>query len=168
VDVEVDLNVSYPMAGGGSTVGNATWQSHIKTFLDLIETGTGRKPIIYTNRNFWSFTMTKTATGMIPPSWTDQYYLWCAWYPFQPEDFNALPASEMPSGWTKWAMWQWEDGGRQNGYLANDLNIASDWYAAELGAIVIPPPVEPPPVPPATTHVVEVFIDGVSAFRKEL
>jgi len=33
---------------------------------------------------------------------------------------------------------------------------------------VEPPPVEPPPVPPATTHIVEVFIDGVSAFRKEL
>jgi GH25 family lysozyme M1 (1,4-beta-N-acetylmuramidase) len=151
VDVEVDLAAPFANGGYAGTVGNAVWQGHIKTFLDLIASGTGRTPIIYTNRNFWSFAMTKQGVlqQLAPPVWTKDYYLWLGWYPTYPDNFSAPPASVMPAGWDKWALWQWEDGGRQNGYLANDLNIPSDWYALELGLANPPPPDPPPPVPVA-------------------
>lgn len=145
VDVEVDLQVTYKGA-----YGNAVWQSNIKTFLDLIAAGTGRTPIIYTNRNFWSFVMTKNPTfpyQLVPPVWTADYYLWHAQYPNNPDLVNAPALVDLPTGWTKWAMWQYASNGRGNGFVANDLNIASDWYALEIGA-----PVTPPPPPPPTTN----------------
>ena len=148
VDVEIDLNVSYPAKPYGSTIGNALWRDHVKYFLDLVGAGTGKTPIIYTNKSYWSFVMTRNPLNplqLIPPTWTKDYYLWVAQYPDNPDGASA-PAV-LPSGWTTWAMWQWNDKGRQNGYLANDLNVASDWYAAELGEIVPPPPPDPDPEP---------------------
>lgn len=42
-------------------------------------------------------------------------------------------------------------------------------YVKEYGMVVVSPPPPPPPPPaPVPDHVVEVFIDGVSVFRKEL
>lgn len=149
VDVEVDLVVSYPHATkkGESSIGNAVWQSHIKTFIDLVAAGTGRTPIIYTNQKFWAFAMTKNLLGQfVPPAWTADYPLWVAQYPTNP-DAATQPAA-LPKGWTTWAMWQYFDKGRQNGFLANDLNIASPWYEAELlGEIPDPDPDPIPEVP---------------------
>jgi GH25 family lysozyme M1 (1,4-beta-N-acetylmuramidase) len=133
VDVEVDLQASYK-----GTIGNAVWQSHVKTFLDLISAGTGKTPIIYTNRNYWSFVMTKNLIGqMIPPTWTADYPLWVAQYPTNP-DAATTPAF-MPAGWAEWIMWQYADNGRQNGFLANDLNTCSEEFAAELLTTIEPP-----------------------------
>jgi len=149
VDVEVDLPLSYPAAGGGSTIGNAVWQGHIKTFLDLIAAGTGRTPMIYTSVKYWQFVKTKQGIlqQLTSPTWTKDYPLWVAQYPDYPSDTVNAPAA-IPAGWTQWAIWQYHDKGRTNGFLANDLNLVSDWYAAELGAIVVPPPdPEPEPTP---------------------
>lgn len=141
VDVEIDLNVSYK-----GTIGNAVWQGHVKTFLDLVSSGTGKTPMIYTNQNYWGFVMTKNLLlQLVPPTWTKDYPLWVAQYPINPDAASA-PA-KLPSGWTTWAMWQYSEAGRTNGFLANDLNTASDWYAEELGEVVTPP-VEPPITPP--------------------
>lgn len=138
VDVEVDLPKYY-----NGTIGQQVWQNHIKTFLDLISAGTGKTPMIYTNKNYWAYAMTKNLIGqLVPPIWTADYPLWVAQYPYQP-DLQSTP-SVLPNGWTKWAMWQYNDAGRSNGFLANDLNTCSDWYATELGAIVIPPPTPDP------------------------
>jgi len=146
VDVEVDLNQYYPKLdakgkpiSGTSTIGNAVWQSHVKTFIDLVAAGTGRTPMIYTNKNYWAFVMTKNLLGtLIPPTWTADYPLWVAQYPDQPD--SAAAPSILPNGWSKWAIWQYSDKGRTNGFLANDLNTCSDWYAEELGGIIIPDP----------------------------
>ncbi len=80
---------------------------------------------------------------MVPPTWTADYPLWVAQYPENPENVHA-PMS-MPSGWTEWIMWQYSEKGRTNGFLANDLNMASDKYALELGAISQPPTDVPSP-----------------------
>lgn len=160
VDVEVDLNKYYNYPGSTIKIGNAVWQGHIKTFCDLISAGTGKTPIIYTNEMYWLFACTRNALlQMVPPPWTQDYPLWVAQYPTFPDAASA-PAA-LPLGWKKWAMWQYSDSGRQNGFLANDLNIPSDWYAEELGLDVTPPP--PPPPPPSTvakTHDVDVYSDG--------
>ena len=142
VDVEVDLPRYYT---GTATIGQAVWQGHVKLFLDMIEAGTGKRPMIYTNKNYWGFVMTKNAVGqLVPPTWTANYPLWVAPYPTYPDEATA-PAI-LPNGWTRWAMWQYNDKGRTNGFLANDLNIPSDWYAAELAGVTVPPP-DPDPEP---------------------
>jgi GH25 family lysozyme M1 (1,4-beta-N-acetylmuramidase) len=141
VDVEIDLQKNYQVPG--AIIGQAVWQGHVKTFLDLIAAGTGRTPIIYTNVNYWQFVKTRNSLlQLVPPSWTADYPLWVAQYPDNPDSANA-PAA-LPAGWTSWVMWQYNDRGRSNGFLANDLNIASAAFAAELGAVVTPLPVEPP------------------------
>ena len=141
VDVEIDLRVSYSKPG--AIIGNEVWQRHVKTFLDLVAAGTGKTPIIYTSKNFWSYVMTKNLIGQLtPPSWTADYPLWVAQYPYDPDSMNAPTA--MPAGWMNWCMWQYNDKGRSNGFLANDLNTASAAFAAELNGIEVPPVVDPP------------------------
>lgn len=153
VDVEVDLPKYYV---GTATIGQAVWQGHVKTFLDLVESGTGKKPIIYTNKNYWGFVMTKNSAGvLVPPTWTPDYKLWVAQYPTNPD--TATQPLVLPNGWTEWAIWQYNDAGRSNGFLANDLNTVSDWYAQELGNITPPPP-DPDPI--TLKHVIEVYSDG--------
>lgn len=149
VDVEVDLPRYYT---GTATIGQQVWQDHVKLFLNLIEAGTGKRPMIYTNKNYWGFVMTKNSIGqLVPPTWTANYPLWVAQYPDNPDQASA-PAV-LPNGWTRWAMWQYNDKGRTNGFLANDLNIPSDWYAAELAGVVTPPPPPPPDPDPEPTPV---------------
>lgn len=155
VDVEVDLNVSYPkldssgrVIKGSSSIGNAVWQMHVKTFIDLISAGTGRTPMIYTSQKYWSFVMTKNLLGqMTPPTWTSDYPLWVAQYPYNPDGQES--PSVLPSGWTEYKIWQYNDQGGSNGFLANDLNTTTDGYASELGEVEVdPPPVEPNPTEP--------------------
>lgn len=166
VDVEVDLVQYYPHATrkGESSIGNAVWQSHIKTFIDMVAAGTGRTPIIYTNEKFWAFAMTKNVLGQfVPPTWTADYPLWVAQYPLPNADAATGPAA-LPKGWTRWAMWQYSEVGRQNGMLANDLNTASPWYTAELLG-TIPPPPDPEPDPSVPPPFLEVKLpDGRTFF----
>jgi GH25 family lysozyme M1 (1,4-beta-N-acetylmuramidase) len=172
LDVEIDLNASYPLKDSrgkvvGSTIGNLVWQGHVKTYIDLISAGTGRTPIIYTNKKYWAFVMTKNLIGqLVPPIWTSTYPLWIAQYPDNP-DIAKAPA-ELPNGWDEWIMWQYSEKGRSNGFLANDLNIASAAFAVELGGIVVPPPVDPPVVSVyPDSLLVSPVVDGVTLAQVE-
>lgn len=144
VDVEVDLVKYYPHATrkGESSIGQAVWQDHIIKFINAIAIGTGRTPMIYTNENYWKFVMTKNVLGQfVPPTWTSDYRLWVAQYPY---DFDlASKPPRLPSGWTDYVMWQYHDKGRQNGFLANDLNVPTEAFAKELGSIIVLPPPDP-------------------------
>lgn len=164
VDVEINLPQSYPHTSikGASSVGNAVWQSHVKTFIDLVAAGTGRTPIIYTNQSYWSYVCTKSGLFWYAPTWTKDYPLWVAQYPYEPD--TATKPAALPLGWDNWIMWQYSDKGRQNGLLANDLNTCSEAYALELGSIVTPPGPDPEPEPePINTFPdkVGLTIDGV-------
>ena len=119
-------------------VGYATWASHIKTWLDLVEAHTGRKPMIYTSQYFWGFTGN--------PSWANDYPLWVAFYPDYPDDFDAPIITRIPGNWQKWALWQYAEDGRSCGHRANDYNLAAKWWLAELGEPT--PPITPPVIPP--------------------
>jgi GH25 family lysozyme M1 (1,4-beta-N-acetylmuramidase) len=154
VDVEVDLNKFYPDKAGGSIIGNQVWQDHVKLFLDLVETGTGKKCMIYTSQKYWAFVMTRVGKNMVPPLWTSQYLLWVASYPDFPKETSAPLA--MPSGWATWALWQYEDQGRPNGFPANDLNTASDDFVKIfLGET---PPLPPEPPSNSTRRILEIEI----------
>jgi lysozyme len=80
---------------GGQT--NATIQSHMQTWLDVIQKAIGRKPLIYTNLNTSSHFGGKF-TG---------YPLWVASW--------GVSCPTMPSGWKSWKFWQYADSGTVSG-----------------------------------------------------
>ena len=81
----------------------------IKDWLEGIETATGRKPIIYTNSNFWKDYLDN------PPGF-ENYPLWVASYR------NDAPA--LPAGWNDYTFWQYTESGSVTGISGNvDKNI---------------------------------------------
>jgi GH25 family lysozyme M1 (1,4-beta-N-acetylmuramidase) len=91
IDVEVTDGV------GGSTIG-----AKVLHWLQIVEAGTGRHPIIYTGSYFWE---DNVGTNLA------SYPIWIAAYgPSCP----SLPAD----GWSNWTMWQYSDGG---GSLDHDV-----------------------------------------------
>jgi GH25 family lysozyme M1 (1,4-beta-N-acetylmuramidase) len=79
-----------------------TIAAKVKTWLDIVEQGTGRRPFIYTGAYFWEDYVQSTAFGGYP--------LWIAAYgPVCPS---------VPNGWQNWTMWQYSDG---NGTLDHDV-----------------------------------------------
>ena len=105
------------------------WGNQIKTALDLVEEGTGLKSIIYTNLNFWSMV---DVWG-----WNvNDYPLWAAQYPRPATYVDQTTAPyPLPKGWVRWAMWQYAEDGRTQGYFINDLNTISDWFKQYLDTI---------------------------------
>lgn len=107
-------------------VGRIQWAYQVKTALDLIEKETKVIPIIYTSVYYWTYV---TVVG-----WTPSYYpLWTAQYPRPATYVDSVSAPyPLPKGWSKWAMWQYAEDGRTQGYFANDFNVPSDWFAKYL------------------------------------
>lgn len=131
LDVEITLpKVKKP---GEKLINSETWATHVKVWLDLVETGTGVRPMIYTSQLYWPQTFNRKGE---PPAWTDKYPLWVAWYPFPAYvDVNPVPAKSMiPAGWTKWGLWQYSDTGIVDGHIAEDLNTISPEYKSILDA----------------------------------
>lgn len=88
VDVEV-----------GDGTPHATIIAHLHKWLDRVEHGTGRRPIIYTAGGLWpSLGSTHGFTGY--PLWVANYGARCPY---------------MPAGWTKWAFWQFSSTDRVSG-----------------------------------------------------
>jgi len=116
-------------------VSRKEWGHQIKVFLDAIEKETKIVPTIYSNIYYWGFV---DYTGWNP----DYYPLWAAQY-IEDKYINSVNAPyPFPSGWSKWAMWQYRDDGRTQRYFINDLNIPSAWfrkYLDETWGTMIPP-----------------------------
>lgn len=131
VDVEIEL--PKPKKKKDKKFTGEDWAYQIKVWLSLVENWSGQKPIIYTSQKYWLETFDRYGN---PPTWTDEYPLWVAWYPDKEfVDANNVPAKSLiPAGWTKWALWQYSDTGIEDGYLANDLNTISSEFAADLDA----------------------------------
>ncbi len=101
----------------------------VKTFLDLIETEINCKPIIYTSAYFWTFV---DYTG-----WTPSLYpLWQAVYPKPKTIIDSVHAPyPLPKGWSEWALWQYTDSGRTDGFPLNDYNTVSPKFKSFLDLI---------------------------------
>lgn len=80
---------------------------NVKIFLDRTEELDGRRPLIYTNKNFWS----QLGTGY--PTWTNTYQLFVASYPWL---MTPLSKPTMPPGWSKWLIWQYTERGSGSKY----------------------------------------------------
>jgi lysozyme len=84
--------VDVETTGGQS---GATIAANVRTWLDAVQAGTGKIPIIYTGPSFWDGSVGSTAFGATP--------LWVADYG------PSCPA--VPNGWSNWVIWQYGDSG---------------------------------------------------------
>ena len=80
----LDLEVTDGASVAALLAGAGTW-------LQAVETATGRQPIVYTYVSFWNKTLGN-------PSDLSDYPLWIAHY--------NVPAPTIPGDWAGWTMWQ--------------------------------------------------------------
>jgi len=107
-----------------------------KAWLDGVESELGIKPIIYTS----SFTWVNAGN----PSWSKDYKLWTAQYPYDPNG-QTEPKYFPYSGWTEWMLWQYDEQFKMDGIDGFvDVNVyngtAEEWKQQYGGEIVTPPP----------------------------
>lgn len=104
-DGDLPAVVDVETADGQSS---ATIVSKLRTWLDLVEAGTGRKPIIYAASGFWN-----TINGADE---FEEYPLWVANY--------GVSCPALPDTWSEYSMWQYTDRGRVSGISGDvDRNI---------------------------------------------
>ncbi|CAN5148537.1 hypothetical protein BH09MYX1_BH09MYX1_58900 [soil metagenome] len=87
-------------ATGGQSGG--TIAARVKTWLQIVEKGTGRRPFIYSGSYFWQDNVGDTTLGAYP--------FWIAAY--------GATCPSLPPGWKNWLFWQYSDG---NGSLEHDV-----------------------------------------------
>jgi len=135
-------------AGGGTT----NLVNGVQQWLDIVEQGLGRTPMIYTGVSFWNDNMT---------SGFGRYPLWVAEY--------GVSTPKKVNGWSTWAFWQYSQSGSVAGMNPVDLdyfNGSLDDLLALIGASasgpatpLLPesseadtPPAETAPPPAASTQ----------------
>jgi GH25 family lysozyme M1 (1,4-beta-N-acetylmuramidase) len=129
-DLPAMIDVEKTGGLGGATIG-----ARVLKWLQIVEKGTGLRPIIYTGSYFWE---DNVGTDL------KSYPIWIAAYgPSCP----ALPQD----GWTNWTMWQYSDGG---GHLDHDVFNGS---LSQLKAMSGAPsgPVTPKPKAPTGCDTIE-------------
>ncbi|MDQ1725308.1 MAG: lysozyme [Frankiaceae bacterium] len=121
--------------GGLTPAEMRTWTS---TWLATVQRATGRAPIIYTYRYFWSARMGGTT------SFTS-YPLWLA-------DYNATFGGTV-GGWPTWMMWQYTAGAAVPGVYGkvdmNRFNGTLDALVTMARGVPVPVVVPPPGIPSA-------------------
>jgi LysM repeat protein len=124
-------------------MGNAQMISGVTTWLEVVQRGLGRTPMIYTTASFWNAHL-NTEFG--------DYPLWIAEYGVQ--------SPKIPNGWSNWEFWQHSQTGSVSGVTGS---VDMDWFNGSLADLMamlkvpdIPamtPTLSPTPTPaqPATT-----------------
>ena len=115
-------------------VSPATIVAKVASWLDLVEAGTGRRPIIYTGQYFWNDKVDSDAFN--------NELLWIAQYG------PACP--NLPPAWADWTMWQYSGSGSVagidgavdrnlfNGNLLTLNDLAANGYRAAVVAVDYP------------------------------
>ena len=100
-----------------------TW---IKTYIQMVTSGLGRTPIVYTSQSWWK-TCTGNSSAIAPLA-----KLWVA-------NYNTSPGSPaMPGGWGAWTFWQWNGGtATGTGTFPGDQDVL-DTTVAGLNQYVTP------------------------------
>jgi len=112
-DLPPVLDVEAESGTGANLVGD------VRTWLDLVEQGTGRTPIIYTGPSFWNENMT---------GGFGRYPLWVAEY--------GVSAPHAVNGWDSWTFWQYSQSGSVAGVSGGvDLDRFKG-SAADLEALI--------------------------------
>jgi GH25 family lysozyme M1 (1,4-beta-N-acetylmuramidase) len=97
-----------------------TW---IRAFVGRIEAGIGRKPMIYTNTNWWN-----------PCTGNDTSF---GGYPLDIASYTRMPP-KLPAGWTTFALWQYAPGDEDKPN-SHDRDVVNGGMAG-LKALAWPPP----------------------------
>ncbi|GAB2918756.1 hypothetical protein GCM10027047_15400 [Rhodococcus aerolatus] len=132
-------------------LGPAALQDWTRTFLQRVQTLTGRTPIIYTYPSFWENQMGNSTAFT-------QYPLWIA-------DYNGgdAPRTPLVGGWPTWTFWQYTDSGRIDGIPAavdrNSFNgdeaaltsLAAGGAPSDVAQPSLPSPVVPGAPLPVTS-----------------
>ena len=121
-DGDLPAMIDVEATGGQSP---ATVAAKVKTWLTIVEKGTGRRPFIYSGSYFWQDNVQDTSLGAYP--------FWIAAY--------GVSCPSLPPGWSNWTFWQYSDGGGSldhdvfNGTLAQLQAFAKDPDAAPRGVL---------------------------------
>lgn len=84
------------------------YAADVQAFLDAVEAGTGRAPMIYTDASFWNEFAASDAFGRYP--------LWVAEY--------GAHAPKLPAGWDQYTIWQNSSNGKAAGIATPvDLDV---------------------------------------------
>ncbi|MCA9664367.1 MAG: hypothetical protein KC503_02230 [Myxococcales bacterium] len=95
----------------------ATIAQKIKTWLSIVEKGTGKRPLIYTGSYFWEASVKDTTLGKYP--------LWIAAY--------GTTCPSVPKGWTNWTFWQYCNG--QTKYCKNGQGFDRNVFNGTLAEL---------------------------------
>jgi lysozyme len=107
--VVADVEVS----GGQSA---ATLNAHLQTWLNAVEAGTGKRPMIYTSPGLWSSLSGSSGFGGYP--------LWVANW--------GVTCPSLPTGWSSFKFWQYSDAGSVSGIPAT---VDLDEFNGNLAAL---------------------------------
>ena len=119
-DGDLPAMIDVEATGGQSP---ATVAAKVKTWLQIVEKGTGRRPFIYSGSYFWQDNVQDTSLSAYP--------FWIAAY--------GVSCPSLPPGWSNWTFWQYSDGGGSldhdvfNGTLAQLQAFARDPDAPPRG-----------------------------------
>jgi GH25 family lysozyme M1 (1,4-beta-N-acetylmuramidase) len=104
-----DLPVTLDVEGASMQgVPPATIAARIAAWMDVVERGTGKPPVIYTGVYAWNDSVQSGAFGAHP--------LWIASY--------GVPAPALPRGWSRWTFWQTTSSGSVPGIQGRvDLDL---------------------------------------------
>jgi lysozyme len=106
-------------------LGGAEIAARVGVWLDIVEAGTGKKPMIYTGKYFWQ--------DNVGSSEFADYALWHAQYPNACQPPAAPPpacgCSNIADQWSEIAVWQYSSSGSVPGIAGNvDLNVWNGTY----------------------------------------
>jgi len=110
LDIEYDPYAGPPPSGDGTTgvcygLSQAKMVSWIATFDAEIRAKTGRLPIIYTTRDWWSTCAGGSTVFGQTPIW--------------PADYSSSGDPVLPAGWSTWNLWQYTSMGTVSGIPGN-------------------------------------------------
>ena len=107
------------------------FQDQVLTWLNLVEDACGVRPIIYTSQNFWNnYVCSLINNKIVPPTWTSNYKLWVAQYPYYFWVNSANNPGKLPAGWTDYIAWQYYDAYKFDAIKYNgcDVNVMKPEY----------------------------------------
>ena len=113
----------------------STIVARLKTWLAVVEKGTGRKPVIYTASGFWSSIGNPSFAG---------YPLWVANW--------GVSCPNLPAGWKDWKFWQYTDSASVSGIGGGVDGDVFNGTLAELDAFAGGPDKDGDGVPDATDN----------------
>jgi lysozyme len=120
----------------------ATIVSHVKAWMDRVEAGSGKKPIIYTGRPFWDENTGSSTAVSDHALWIPNWYVTC-------------PGISV--AWSNWGFWQYSSTGRVDG-ITGDVdrdrwNGDREGLLAFAGVVGGVPDAPDPPMPGADAGV---------------